>query len=106
MVKEGHFDSRILGKLRKSGGGKYELFIGNHVLEGKSETLKKPLLLVYPSERVESFMGQGDLRSAICNVHGVVREKIVFKSRPNIAVGEIEEPLVTVEYETRERLRS
>lgn len=87
VAKEsGGFDSKYLGKLRKNGQGKYELYIGNHVLEGHRETLKKPLVVINPTEKVEPFMGVDELRSSVCVVHGIVREKLIFKTRPNIAV--------------------
>lgn len=80
------FDSKYLGKLRRNGQGKYELYIGNHVLEGHLETLKKPLVIINPTEKVEPFMGVDELRSSVCVGHGIVREKLIFKTRPNIAV--------------------
>ena len=94
--------------MKEVGKGKFELFIGNHVLIGKSEPLKKPLAMVYPSEKVESFMGCDELRSSVCNVRGIVREKIVFKTRPNIAVDESTSDLDESEElkADRERMRS
>jgi hypothetical protein len=94
--------------LKEIGKGKYELFIGNHVLVGKSEKLNKPLIMAYPSEKVEGFMGRDELRSSICNVRGIVREKIVFKTRPNIFVDDSpSEPEETDGTEIdRERMRT
>lgn len=72
--------------MRKNEDGKYELYIGNHVLEGTRETFKKPLVIIDPTEKVEPYMGVDDLRSSVCVVRGIVREKLIFKTRPNIAV--------------------
>jgi hypothetical protein len=80
------YDSKKLGKLKKNERGKYELYIGNHLLEGSKEVLNKPLVIVYPTERVEAYMGVDELRSSVCTVRGIVREKLLFKTRPNIAV--------------------
>lgn len=84
---DGGFDNKQLGKLRKTNRGTYELIVGNHVMEGSSSSLKKPLVILEPTERVESFMGVDELRSSICQVRGVVRNKLTFKTRPNIQVG-------------------
>ena len=67
--------------------GVYQLIIGNHVLVGEKQILKKPLIVIQPTEDVEPVMGVDDLRSSVCEVRGVVREKLLFKKRPNISVG-------------------
>ena len=82
--------SKLLGKLRLDHRGMYELAIGNHVLEGTLETLSKPLLIMEPTSEVEPFMGVQNLRSNVCEVRGVVREKLIFKTRPKIVVGAME----------------
>lgn len=79
------FDSKYLGKLRRNGQGKYELYIGNHVLEGHLETLKKPLVIINPTEKVEPLWALMNYVHLYV-VHGIVREKLIFKTRPNIAV--------------------
>ncbi len=84
------FDGKRLGKLRKTDTGKFGLYIGNHLLEGSAVQLKKPLMVIFPTEKVEGYKGRDELRSSVCQIHGVVRQKIVFKTRPNIAVGELE----------------
>jgi len=75
-----------LGRLRKNDKGKYEMIIGNHVLEGTHEPLKQPLLVLEPSERVE-FDASTNHRSSVCQGVGVIRDRIIFKSRPNIVIG-------------------
>lgn len=82
--------SKLLGKLRQDHRGMYELAIGNHVLEGTLETLTKPLLVMEPTGDVEPFMEVETLRSNVCQVRGVVREKLIFKTRPKIVVGAME----------------
>jgi hypothetical protein len=92
--------------LNKTEKGTYELIIGNHVLEGSSQTLKKPLVMLEPSEAVESFMQVDELRSFICNVKAIVRNKIVFKTRPRIVVGALGDDIDCDRfYADRERAR-
>ena len=96
-----------MGKLRRCANGKYEMIIGNHVLAGTPQTLKKPLVILDASEEVEAFHGVDELRSSVCHLRGVVREKLIFKSRPNIVVGASEDDAgLEVERENSERLRS
>jgi len=103
----GSFNSKCLGKLRRSSKGIYQLIIGNHVLDGRSETLTKPLAIFEPVGESEKFMGHETLRSSVCQLKGVVREKLIFKSRPNIVVGAMdsEDDQSTGDL-NRERLRS
>lgn len=63
--------------------------IGNHVLEGSASTLSKPLVLFYPTDEVEEFEGVKELRANVCRGHGIIRRKIVFKTRPNIVLGSL-----------------
>lgn len=91
-----------MGKLRKNAAGNYELVIGNHVLEGVLSKLKTPLVVLEPTERTEAFNGVEELRSSICNVRGIVREKLLFKTRPKIVVGALgEDDAVTTRYIAR-----
>jgi hypothetical protein len=76
-----------LGRLKRNDRGKYELIIGNHVLEGTAEALKKPLVIFEPLEETVPFQGDEDLRSHVCSAIGIVRERLLFKTRPNIVVG-------------------
>ena len=80
-----------MGKLRKNSTGSFELIIGNHVLEGTSTPLKTPLVILQPVDSTLQFMGVDGLRSSVCEVQGIVREKILFKTRPNISVGALDE---------------
>ena len=63
------------------------MIIGNHVLEGSSETLKKPLVVFEPVEETVQFQDDPELRSHLISAIGVVRERLLFKTRPNIVVG-------------------
>lgn len=49
--------------------------------------LKNPLVIIEPVDSVESFMGLEQLKSNVCEVRGIVREKLIFKTRPNIVIG-------------------
>jgi chromosome transmission fidelity protein 8 len=62
-----------LGELAFSGDTKASLTIGNHVLDGKRVKLDKPLLLL----EVKPNLDGGDYR-----ISTVIREKILFSSRP------------------------
>ena len=93
-----------MGKLRTNPKGNYELIIGNHVLEGQAIQLKNPLIVMEPSEHTKSYQGVEELRSSVCRVRGIVREKVLFKTRPNIvvgALGETDEEEVTTRFITR-----
>ncbi len=63
------------------------MVIGNHILEGSVQDLPKPLILAQPTEESEPFRGSENLHSSICKVRGVIRQKILFKSRPRVEVG-------------------
>lgn len=49
--------------------------------------LKNPLVIIEPVDSVEPFMGLEQLKSNVCVVRGIVREKLIFKTRPNIVIG-------------------
>ena len=66
------------------------MIIGNHVLEGNHEVLKQPLLVVEPTENVERDSVTNH-RSSVCRTVGVIRDRIIFKSRPNIVIGALGE---------------
>ena len=80
-----------MGKLRQNSKGKYEIVIGNHVMEGSQVTLKKPLIVFEPTHSSEPYQGIEELRSNICQARGVIREKLIFKTRPQIVVGALGE---------------
>ena len=62
---------------------------------------------MFPSEKVEPYMGLDELRSSVCQVHGVIKEKIVFKTIPNISVSEVDSDIELTEGDQgRERIRS
>ncbi len=87
------------------------MIIGNHVLEGAHETLKQPLMVLAPSETTESDP-KTNHRSSVCQAVGVIRDRIIFKSRPNIVIGALgdgfdsEELSDSTRDERRERIRS
>ena len=104
-------DGKTLGRLRKNDKGKYELIIGNHVLEGTHESLKQPLLVVEPSEAIERDHVTNQ-RNNVCRTVGVIRDRIIFKSRPNIVIGALGDDFDSdagsdsLIDESRERIRS
>ena len=49
--------------------------------------LTNPLVIIEPVDSVEPFMGLEQLKSNVCVVRGIVREKLIFKTRPNIVIG-------------------
>ena len=87
------------------------MIIGNHVLEGTHEVLKQPLLVIEPTEEVHTD-AVSQHRSSICQTVGVVRDRIIFKTRPNIVIGALGDDFDTpnpsdIESDgTRERVRS
>lgn len=85
------FDGMSLGRLRTTEDGKYELVVGNHVLEGFSQDLKRPLVVFYPTEEVEAHTETEGHRSHVCRAQGIIRRKILFKSRPRIVLGALGE---------------
>lgn len=56
-------------------------------MEGDECHLSKPLVVFYPTEEVEEFQQVKELRANVCRGQGVIRRKIVFKTRPNIVLG-------------------
>ena len=87
MSKDGRqVDGNTLGRLRKNDKGKYEMIIGNHVLEGSHETLKQPLVVIEPTEAIVRDPSTNH-RSNVCQTVGVIRDRIIFKTRPNIVLG-------------------
>ncbi|EFJ21437.1 hypothetical protein SELMODRAFT_106751 [Selaginella moellendorffii] len=65
--------------------GKFSFTVGYHELEGRKMTLKKPLLVLRSSKsqnpRVDEAPSSSDLE-----VVGVVRHKILFKTRPKALI--------------------
>ena len=55
-----------LGELVQDDSGEYRLYIGNHCLKGSKVTLKRPFLMMSKDFCVQT----------------VIREKILFESRP------------------------
>jgi len=96
-------DGKTLGRLRRNERGKYELIIGNHVLEGSNETLKKPLVVFEPLDETVPFKGDPGLRSHVCSAIGIVRERLLFKTRPNIVVGALGDDFEYDSEDTRKR---
>ena len=112
MAKDGRKpDGKTLGRLRKNDKGNYEMIIGNHVLEGSHEVLKKPLLVIEPTEDIKRDPSV-DRRSNVCRSVGVIRDRIIFKSRPNIVIGALGDDFDSasdpenVVHDGRERIRS
>ncbi|CAG9467702.1 unnamed protein product [Pedinophyceae sp. YPF-701] len=64
-----------VGKICVKGGGKVQLTIGHHRLEGSVVQLPKPLLVM---AQVLAQQGGATEYDAV----GVVRQKVVFKDRP------------------------
>lgn len=81
---------------------KYQLTIGYHVLEGKKIALKKPMLVLRkivkeePMEVEPSFSSLGTQypkpvkKHAELNVIGVIRHKLLFKTRPKALISKQE----------------
>lgn len=64
-----------LGSLTLKAGEKVEMVIGNHFLEGSFQNLKSPLLVLDSKDPVDAAL----------SIQGVVRRKIIFKTRPKPA---------------------
>ena len=76
-------------------------------MEGSQITLKKPLIIFEPSHKTESYQGVEELRSNICEARGIIREKLIFKTRPNIVVGALGDDFESdTEFSSREMRRS
>ena len=81
-VRKDCFENLILGQMRKAkigGAGTYEVVIGNQCLKGKILPLDKPLLF---TERLENKDSEGNLKDIQYEIKGVVKNKIVFSTRP------------------------
>lgn len=66
-----------LGSLRINSNGSVEMVIDQNTIEGSIMTLKSPLL-IFEKERND---GEGKEAKPL-EVQGIVRKKVVFKSRP------------------------
>ena len=76
LVDGGAIESLVkLGKLTMDGDGRATLAIGNHLLQGRLITLKKPLLLLKKQQE------EGDTRYVS---RSIIKKKILFKNRPSI----------------------
>ncbi len=82
-----------LGVITIKNGDKVEMVIGNHLLEGNFHNMKSPLLVI--DDRADS-LGDSDINtdnsfsstmsdSKGLHVQGIVRRKIIFKTRPKPA---------------------
>lgn len=78
-----------LGLLTIKSDDKVEMIIGNHFLEGYFHTLKSPLLIVDENARSledsDGISEQTSFSAPALHVQGVVRRKIIFKTRPKPA---------------------
>lgn len=62
------------------------MIIGHHILHGKMQELEKPFMVINKDETSELDVGETDIKY---NVMGVVKKKLVFKTRPKPIVGEV-----------------
>ncbi|KAI5056007.1 hypothetical protein GOP47_0029528 [Adiantum capillus-veneris] len=94
--------SLSIGSLCRSQQDKYYLTIGYHELEGKKVSLKKPMLVLQklvkeepmeiepsPAIRATQYPKQVQ-RSVDLKVIGVIRHKILFKTRPKALISKVE----------------
>ncbi|XP_017779894.1 PREDICTED: chromosome transmission fidelity protein 8 homolog [Nicrophorus vespilloides] len=72
-------DGRFLGNLFFGNNGIPMLIIGNHLMYGKESKMEKPLAML---RRVKS-----DETGAEYHVNAIIRQKILFKTRPKPIVG-------------------
>lgn len=72
-----------LGSLTLKAGEKVEMVIGNHFLEGNFQNLKSPLLVLDNMDTIGD--SADDSRGPSLSIQGVVRRKIIFKTRPKPA---------------------
>ncbi|KAG0627594.1 hypothetical protein M758_2G213400 [Ceratodon purpureus] len=88
----------VIGSLCRPSTNKYKLIIGYHELEGTKVTLKKPLVIlkkVKTSDDMEVDTAatdptQPESTSVEMHVVGIIREKLLFKSRPKALISKQE----------------
>lgn len=73
----------MLGSLTLKAGEKVEMIIGNHFLEGSFQNLKSPLLVLDSNDSTDDTAASTAAPSL--SIQGVVRRKIIFKTRPKPA---------------------
>eukprot|EP01108_Squamamoeba_japonica_P009314 TRINITY_DN862_c0_g1_i1.p2 TRINITY_DN862_c0_g1~~TRINITY_DN862_c0_g1_i1.p2 ORF type:complete len:120 (-),score=20.75 TRINITY_DN862_c0_g1_i1:21-380(-) len=78
-------DGLPLGQLTRTDGGEIELVVGNSKLVGAEVKLDKPFAVLVPNQDKQNAVRESDVvekNDAHWSVVGIVKRKLLFKSRP------------------------
>jgi len=86
----GDVSSRTMGHLAWRKDGLASLIIGHQLMEGKIVQMERPFLVVNKSTITDAESSEGaDSVVKSCNLVGVIRRKLVFKTRPRPIVTQL-----------------
>lgn len=63
------------------------MIIGHHILHGKFQELEKPFLVIF--KETSMMEGSNSPEEVKYGVRAVIKQKLVFKTRPKPIVGEL-----------------
>jgi len=77
---------KLIGDLHYNHDGNPILIVGHHILQGKTQELEKPFIVINKDKTDEMSDEKSDVKY---DVTAVIKKKLVFKTRPKPIVGEV-----------------